>query len=88
MVADDPDAGTNGTVRYQLLSSTESYSRQFFQIHPTTGRISARVSLSQAVGYHSLLVVATDQGSPALSATGMCLCAWRKLKDREEMGAG
>ena len=78
MVADDPDAGANGTVRYQLLSSTDSYSQGFFQIQPSSGRITTKTSLAQAVGYHSLLVVATDQGSPARSTTGGCwgVCVW------------
>ncbi|KAL8622280.1 hypothetical protein ACOMHN_043803 [Nucella lapillus] len=72
MVADDPDAGTNGTVRYELLSSTESYTRAFFQVDPLTGQVTTKQALSQAaLGYHSLLVVARDQGSPALSTTGV-----------------
>ena len=81
MVADDPDNGDNGTVRYELLSSTESYSQQFFQVHPVSGRVTTRQALSQAaLGYHSLLVVATDRGSPALSTTGVwcvCVCGGR-----------
>ncbi|KAL8616761.1 hypothetical protein ACOMHN_017798 [Nucella lapillus] len=72
--AEDPDAGDNGTVGYQLLNSTDNTggsSLRLFRIHSTSGAITTRTSLSQTTGYHSLLILASDNGSPALSTTGV-----------------
>ncbi|XP_076446681.1 protein dachsous-like [Babylonia areolata] len=70
MRADDPDMGDNGTVSYRLLEDGGG-ADPLFAIHPSTGTLTTRTSLSQATGYHSLLVLATDRGSPALSTTGV-----------------
>nr|KAG5696279.1 hypothetical protein BaRGS_019981 [Batillaria attramentaria] len=72
VTADDPDAGANGTVEYELLNTGDSGSSlQFFTIDRTSGHITTRQSLSSARGRHSLLVLARDSGSPALSSTGV-----------------
>lgn len=67
--ANDADEGVNGDIVYSFLYEEE---KPKFRIHPTTGMITASLSLSQDNGkvYH-LEVLARDRGNPPKSAKGL-----------------
>ncbi|EFN78559.1 Protein dachsous [Harpegnathos saltator] len=67
--AHDADEGANGEVLYSFLHEVE---KPKFRIHPTTGMITATLSLSQDNGkvYH-LEVLARDKGNPPQTAKGL-----------------
>lgn len=69
VVATDIDEGLNGEIVYSFLHEQE---KPKFRIHPSTGAVTAALSLSQDNGktYH-LEVVARDKGSPPRSARGL-----------------
>ncbi|XP_029029135.1 protocadherin-16-like [Betta splendens] len=65
--ATDPDSGPGGELEYRI---TEGDPDGDFQLHGTTGGLSTSRSLDRETRAHyTLEVVATDRGSPALSAT-------------------
>ncbi|XP_020287734.1 protein dachsous isoform X2 [Pseudomyrmex gracilis] len=67
--ATDADEGANGEIVYSFLHEQE---KPKFRIHPSTGEVTAALSLSQDNGktYH-LQVLATDKGNPPKSAEGL-----------------
>lgn len=67
--ANDADDGANGDIVYSFLHEQE---KPKFRIHPSTGEITASLSLSQDNGriYH-LEVLARDKGNPPKSAKGL-----------------
>lgn len=69
VVATDIDEGPNGEIVYSFLHEQE---KPKFRIHPSTGAVTAALSLSQDNGktYH-LEVVARDKGNPPRSARGL-----------------
>ncbi|XP_076174537.1 dachsous cadherin-related 1 [Ptiloglossa arizonensis] len=69
VVATDTDEGSNGEIVY---SFTHEQEKPKFRIHPSTGAITAALSLSQDNGktYH-LEVLARDKGNPPKSARGL-----------------
>ncbi|XP_076655070.1 dachsous cadherin-related 1 [Halictus rubicundus] len=69
VVATDADEGLNGEIVYSFLHEQE---KPKFRIHPSTGAVTAALSLSQDNGkmYH-LEVLARDRGSPPRSARGL-----------------
>ncbi|KAG7213360.1 hypothetical protein KM043_002656 [Ampulex compressa] len=69
VVANDADEGANGEIIYSFLHEQE---KPKFRIHPSTGVVTATLSLSQDNGrtYH-LEVLARDKGNPPRSAKGL-----------------
>lgn len=69
VVATDADDGPNGEVVYSFLHEQE---KPKFRIHPSTGAVTAALSLSQDNGktYH-LEVLARDKGNPPKSTRGL-----------------
>ncbi|XP_076296271.1 dachsous cadherin-related 1 [Lasioglossum baleicum] len=69
VIATDADEGLNGEIVYSFLHEQE---KPKFRIHPSTGVVTAALSLSQDNGktYH-LEVLARDRGSPSRSARGL-----------------
>nr|XP_033326579.1 protein dachsous [Megalopta genalis] len=69
VVATDADEGLNGEIVYSFFHEQE---KPKFRIHPTTGAVTAALSLSQDNGktYH-LEVLARDRGNPPRSARGL-----------------
>ncbi|XP_015437598.1 PREDICTED: protein dachsous [Dufourea novaeangliae] len=69
VVATDADEGLNGEIVYSFLHEQE---KPKFRIHPSTGAVTAALSLSQDNGktYH-LEVLARDRGNPSKSARGL-----------------
>ncbi|KOC69013.1 Protein dachsous [Habropoda laboriosa] len=69
VVATDADEGLNGEIVYSFLHDQE---KPKFRIHPSTGAVTAALSLSQDNGktYH-LEVLARDKGIPPKSARGL-----------------
>jgi protocadherin-16/23 len=67
--ANDADDGPNGEIMYSFLHEQE---KPKFRIHPSTGEVTASLSLSQDNGkiYH-LEVLARDKGNPQRSAKGL-----------------
>ncbi|XP_011637579.1 protein dachsous [Pogonomyrmex barbatus] len=67
--AKDADDGANGDIVYSLINEQE---KPKFRIHPSTGEVTASLSLSQDNGrtYH-LKVLAQDKGNPPKSAKGL-----------------
>lgn len=67
--ANDADDGANGEIVYSFVHEQE---KPKFRIHPSTGVVTASLSLSQDNGkiYH-LEVLARDKGSPSRSARGL-----------------
>lgn len=67
--AKDVDDGTNGDIVYSFINEQE---KPKFRIHPSTGEVTASLSLSQDNGrtYH-LKVLAQDKGNPPKSAKGL-----------------
>lgn len=67
--ANDADEGANGEIVYSLLHEEE---KPKFRIHPSTGMITASLSLSQDNGkVYNLEVLARDKGNPPKSARGL-----------------
>ncbi|XP_067888834.1 protocadherin-23 [Heterodontus francisci] len=63
----DKDLGQNGAVTFRILEPNS-----LFSVNNTTGEIYLKASLSQShFGTNHLTVVATDQGNPAKSSTGL-----------------
>ncbi|XP_053317380.1 protocadherin Fat 4 [Spea bombifrons] len=61
----DPDAGVNGVIRYSLIGGNSQ-----FTINPSTGQIISSSMLDREMkDIYTLLVVATDGGSPALTSS-------------------
>ncbi|XP_017885796.1 protein dachsous-like [Ceratina calcarata] len=69
VVATDADEGLNGEIVYSFLHEQE---KPKFRIHPSTGAVTAALSLSQDNGktYH-LEVLARDKGNPPRSTRGL-----------------
>lgn len=69
VLATDADEGANGEIIYSFLHEQE---KPKFRIHPTTGAVTAALSLSQDNGktYH-LEVLARDKGNPPKSTRGL-----------------
>ena len=66
VLATDPDAGPNGTVRYTL----DPQLTRLLQIDPSTGVLSTKAVLDyEEKKYYSGYIIATDQGSPPSSAS-------------------
>lgn len=67
--ANDADVGANGDIVYSFLHEQE---KPKFRIHPSTGEVTASLSLSQDNGkiYH-LEVLAKDKGNPPKSTKGL-----------------
>ncbi|XP_070151025.1 protein dachsous isoform X3 [Polyergus mexicanus] len=67
--ANDADDGANGDIVYSFLHEQE---KPKFRIHPSTGEVTASLSLSQDNGkiYH-LEILARDKGNPPKSAKGL-----------------
>ncbi|XP_036146923.1 protein dachsous [Monomorium pharaonis] len=67
--AEDADNGANGEIVYSLINQQE---KPKFRIHPSTGEVTASLSLSQDNGrtYH-LEVLAQDKGDPPKSTKGL-----------------
>ncbi|XP_029159355.1 protein dachsous [Nylanderia fulva] len=67
--ANDADDGANGDIVYSFLHEQE---KPKFRIHPNTGEITARQSLSQDNGrIYRLEILARDKGNPLKSAKGL-----------------
>ncbi|OWA49788.1 Fat-like cadherin-related tumor suppressor-like protein [Hypsibius exemplaris] len=67
MEAVDPDHGTNGEVRYELMGASVDTP---FMVDSKTGWLSLRRRLDkEAQGEFALVIKATDSGSPPLSST-------------------
>uniref|UniRef100_A0A8C9BCN7 Protocadherin Fat 4 n=1 Tax=Phocoena sinus TaxID=42100 RepID=A0A8C9BCN7_PHOSS len=65
--ATDGDLGDNGTVRFSLQESETD--QRSFRLHPVSGRLSTISSLDrEEQAFYSLLVLATDLGSPPQSS--------------------
>ncbi|XP_068136139.1 protocadherin Fat 4 [Hyperolius riggenbachi] len=61
----DPDAGLNGVVRYNLIGGNSQ-----FTINPSTGQIISSSLLDREMkDNYTLLITATDGGSPSLSSS-------------------
>eukprot|EP00061_Rhincodon_typus_P005453 g24984.t1 len=78
MKADDKDFGANASIFYRFLTAVSG-----FTINSFTGEIrllSPLSTLSQSE--RTLFVVATDQGSPALSSTGVIIIHLREEQHR------
>ncbi|XP_059502894.1 protocadherin-16-like isoform X2 [Stegostoma tigrinum] len=78
MKADDKDFGANASIFYRFLTAVSG-----FTINSFTGEIrllSPLSTLSQSE--RTLFVVATDQGSPALSSTGVIIIHLREQQHR------
>ncbi|XP_075056154.1 protocadherin Fat 4 [Mixophyes fleayi] len=61
----DPDAGLNGVVRYSLVGGNSQ-----FTINPSTGQIISSSLLDREIkDNYTLLIMATDGGSPTLSSS-------------------
>lgn len=68
MTALDLDTGNNARISYRLKGST------LFRISPNTGWIYLKQSLDrETTDHYSLTVLATDNGSPAATASSMVL---------------
>ncbi|XP_078397296.1 protocadherin-23 [Cetorhinus maximus] len=83
--AQDPDDGTNGTVRYAML---EHEAAPPVQIDPLTGFISATATAASWLDREiheviRLLVVARDLGEPPLSSTATVLLHVEDVNDNE-----
>lgn len=69
VVAKDADHGANGEVVYSFMHEQE---KPKFRIHPSTGVVTATLSLSQDNGKtYRLEVLARDKGNPPKSAKGL-----------------
>ncbi|XP_015176207.1 PREDICTED: protein dachsous [Polistes dominula] len=69
VVAKDADHGANGEVVYSFVHEQE---KPKFRIHPSTGVVTATLSLSQDNGKtYRLEVLARDKGNPPKSAKGL-----------------
>lgn len=67
--AKDVDDGVNGDIVYSLINEQE---KPKFRIHPSTGEVTASLSLSQDNGKtYYLEVLAQDKGNPPKSAKGL-----------------
>lgn len=67
--ANDADDGPNGEIVYSFLHEQE---KPKFRIHPSTGEVTASLSLSQDNGKtYYLEVLAKDKGNPPRSAKGL-----------------
>ncbi|XP_058795788.1 protein dachsous [Phymastichus coffea] len=67
--ASDLDEGKNGDITYRFSHEED---KPKFRIHPSSGIISAAVSLAQEDGrIYWLEVIATDKGNPSLSSRGL-----------------
>ncbi|XP_064617448.1 cadherin-23-like [Liolophura sinensis] len=79
ITATDKDAGSNGSVSYELSSSTNATNAtdatgvQLFRIEPSSGKITVAHSLTDTVGWRFLTVIAKDGGSPQNSASATVL---------------
>ena len=79
VVAVDKDEGVNGEVVYSFSEPS-----QYFEIKPDTGVIITKSVLGpEAVGVHTINVIARDNGARPRSSKGMtpfptycCLCRW------------
>jgi hypothetical protein len=68
--ADDKDSGMNKEVRYSISrSGTDLATYNMFRVDGVSGDLYTRQALTTE-GVHMIQVVATDQGTPALSSTG------------------
>lgn len=69
VIANDADEGANGEINYSFLHEQE---KPKFRIHPSTGVITASLSLSQDNGKtYYLEVIARDKGNPPKSVKGL-----------------
>lgn len=70
LTASDYDQGTNGSVSYYLLSSTERKYPNTFTLNPITGQLNANIELDREKNpFYEIPVVAKDQGFPPQSST-------------------
>ncbi|XP_048350650.1 protocadherin-8 [Sphaerodactylus townsendi] len=70
--ASDPDLGSNGRVAYRLLDSRHGTTDTYVSIDPATGALyAARTFDYEALRQLEVRVLATDGGSPPLSATAV-----------------
>lgn len=74
VMADDPDAGSNGEVRYSLAAEGESDAADvtsLFAVEPHTGWVTTLAALDrEARPEHRLALLAADGGSPRRVARG------------------
>ncbi|XP_011702382.1 PREDICTED: protein dachsous [Wasmannia auropunctata] len=69
VTAKDADDGVNGDIVYSFINEQE---KPKFRIHPSTGEVTASLSLSQDNGKtYYLEVLAQDKGNPPRSAKGL-----------------
>ncbi|CAH1784160.1 unnamed protein product [Owenia fusiformis] len=67
--AQDPDSGQAGTLTYSLEATSDRRSETMFTIDPTSGYVSTVKKLDrESMDKHYFQVIATDNGSPPLSA--------------------
>ncbi|TSK28143.1 Protocadherin Fat 2 [Bagarius yarrelli] len=71
MIARDKDEGTNSQITYSLEDSME----ERYEIHPTTGVVTARGEFARN-NYSILTIKATDHGSPAKSSKARLHVEW------------
>ena len=73
VTAEDKDSGVNGQVTYTFSADTDQISLNYFKIERNTGELKTKKVLeSNALGYHNLKVIASDNGQQTkLSSTGM-----------------
>uniref|UniRef100_A0A2A4JWE1 Uncharacterized protein n=1 Tax=Heliothis virescens TaxID=7102 RepID=A0A2A4JWE1_HELVI len=82
LMADDPDAGTNGEVRYSLAPDGEGVeaASALFAVDPYTGWVSTLAPLDrEARAEHRVALLASDAGSPRRVARGTLLRASGEL---------
>ncbi|KAL4230834.1 condensed mesenchymal cell proliferation [Mactra antiquata] len=68
IVAEDPDAGENGTITFSLAQDGDATALNNFAIHPSSGWITTKEVLDyEEKESYTFQVVATDSGSPPRS---------------------
>ncbi|NXX49867.1 PCD16 protein, partial [Tricholaema leucomelas] len=83
VTARDKDQGPNGEVRYSIVHSHNTHS-SWFAIDPATGIITTAAPLDyEKDPQPQLTVLATDQGSPALSSSAVVHVALQDVNDNE-----
>ena len=81
--ATDRDAGQNGAVSYRIEHSAATHS-DWFHMEADSGRILTRAGVDcELEPEPRLVVVATDRGNPALSATATVTVAIQDINDNE-----
>ncbi|XP_033119933.1 protocadherin-23-like isoform X2 [Anneissia japonica] len=77
VVASDPDKGTNGSVRYSLISGS-----RMFHINPTTGEVTTTQVLDrEEVSQYMISILAQDGGTPPMESTIMVQVQVKDVND-------